>query len=395
MAPRAASVAGFLVGAAVGVKTASFADETRLRRTDRVSYPRGDAAAEYPDLTGHFSLMAALLTPEVYARTFTRTTARGFTLDSVIQPGVDNPCHPMEETPGCFAGDEECYFAFKDVFDPILFIKHGWSTSDRQVCDLNPANVRCSQLNPQYIVSVRIRASRNLTDHRFAPSIRRGERREIEYCVLHACKRLSTPFQGAYVALGQISDHDLELGISNGFLFPKPSAPLLLTAGYDRDWPSARGAYVNKMKTMKIWVNEQDHLRVISQLKGGDLGMAFNNLCMALLDIEGGLREVGKTYAHDQCLGYLGPSLSNLGTAMKITLQAKLPLLIKHPDFHKFMKAQRLETEEQPIGGIIDVSNKQRLGAPETAIVQHMNDVAAKMVEFEKALEQGQRIKLI
>ncbi|KAJ9468320.1 hypothetical protein DIPPA_30016 [Diplonema papillatum] len=57
MAPRAASVAGFLVGAAVGVKTASFADEARLRRTDRVSYPRGDAAAEYPDLTGHFSLM--------------------------------------------------------------------------------------------------------------------------------------------------------------------------------------------------------------------------------------------------------------------------------------------------------------------------------------------------
>ena len=65
--------------------------------------------------------MAPYLTQEVYQDLFMKTTSYGFTLDSCIQTGLDNP---NKESCGIIAGDEECYDAFADIFDPIITIRH-------------------------------------------------------------------------------------------------------------------------------------------------------------------------------------------------------------------------------------------------------------------------------
>lgn len=49
------------------------------------------AEAEYPDLTKHNNHMAKVLTPAMYERLRSKQTPSGFTLDDVIQTGVDNP----------------------------------------------------------------------------------------------------------------------------------------------------------------------------------------------------------------------------------------------------------------------------------------------------------------
>lgn len=49
------------------------------------------AEQEYPDLTKHNNHMAKVLTPEMYANLRDKQTPSGFTLDDVIQTGVDNP----------------------------------------------------------------------------------------------------------------------------------------------------------------------------------------------------------------------------------------------------------------------------------------------------------------
>lgn len=57
------------------------------------------AEQEYPDLSQHNNHMAKVLTPEMYANLRDKETPSGFTLDDVIQTGVDNPgkSHPMFE----------------------------------------------------------------------------------------------------------------------------------------------------------------------------------------------------------------------------------------------------------------------------------------------------------
>lgn len=46
---------------------------------------------EYPDLTKHNNHMAKVLTPDLYKKLRDKETPSGFTLDDVIQTGVDNP----------------------------------------------------------------------------------------------------------------------------------------------------------------------------------------------------------------------------------------------------------------------------------------------------------------
>lgn len=46
---------------------------------------------EYPDLTKHNNHMAKVLTKEMYAKLRDKQTPTGYTVDDVIQTGVDNP----------------------------------------------------------------------------------------------------------------------------------------------------------------------------------------------------------------------------------------------------------------------------------------------------------------
>jgi len=38
-----------------------------------------------------------------------------------------------------------------------------------------------------------------------------------------------------------------------------------------RDWPDARGIYHNDDKNFLVWINEEDHSRIISMQKGGNI----------------------------------------------------------------------------------------------------------------------------
>lgn len=54
----------------------------------------------YPDLSKHNNWMAKCLTHDVYQKLKDKKTSSGFTLDAMIQTGVDNPGHPFIFTVG-------------------------------------------------------------------------------------------------------------------------------------------------------------------------------------------------------------------------------------------------------------------------------------------------------
>ena len=49
----------------------------------------------------------------------------------------------------------------------------------------------------------------------------------------------------------------------------------IVIPGMARDWPDARGIWHNDAKNFLVWVNEEDHLRLISMQKGGNMKAVF------------------------------------------------------------------------------------------------------------------------
>merc|ERR1711970_191515 len=117
--------------------------------------------------------------------------------------------------------------------------------------------------------------------------------------------------------------------IDDHFLFDKPVSPLLTCAGMARDWPDGRGIWHNDTKTFLVWVNEEDHLRVISMQKGGDIKGVFKRFCEGLTKIETLMKERGHSYMWNEHLGYVLTCPSNLGTGLRAGVHVKLPSLAK------------------------------------------------------------------
>lgn len=85
-----------------------------------------------------------------------------------------------------------------------------------------------------------------------------------------------------YYPLNRMTDAEQEQLIADHFLFDKPVSPLLTCAGMARDWPDARGIWHNEKKNFLVWINEEDHTRVISMQTGGDMVAVFERFCTGL-----------------------------------------------------------------------------------------------------------------
>ena len=81
--------------------------------------------------------------------------------------------------------------------------------------------------------------------------------------------------------------------IDDHFLFDKPVSPLLTSSGMARDWPDARGIWHNNDKNFLVWVNEEDHTRVISMQKGGNMKEVFTRFCEGLNKFESAMKTKG------------------------------------------------------------------------------------------------------
>lgn len=89
-------------------------------------------------------------------------------------------------------------------------------------------------------------------------------------------------------------------------------------SGYHRWWPHGRGIYLNDSKTFAVWLNEGDHIRVISIQQGGDARSVFTTLVKAVNTIEKLLQELdGRTFQKTDHLGMITCCPTNLGTGLR------------------------------------------------------------------------------
>jgi len=62
-------------------------------------------------------------------------------------------------------------------------------------------------------------------------------------------------------------------------------------SGYHADWPHGRGIFVSNDKKFLLWINEGDHVRVISMEQGGHVKSVFDRLARGVKAVEDGLRK--------------------------------------------------------------------------------------------------------
>ncbi|CAL8340349.1 unnamed protein product [Arctogadus glacialis] len=374
-------------------------DSALFAEGKRSLYP---PSADFPDLRKHSNCMAAALTPAIYARLRDQVTPQNWTLDQCIQTGVDNPGHPFIKTVGAVAGDEETYEVFAELFDPIIKDRHnGYDPRTmKHPTDLDASKITNGVFDEKYVLSSRVRTGRSIRGLSLPPACSRSERREVERVVVTALAGLKGELAGRYYGLGDMSDKEQQQLIDDHFLFDKPVSPLLTCAFMARDWPDARGIWHNHEKNFLIWVNEEDHTRVISMEKGGNMKRVFERFCTGLKQVEQLIHERGWEFMWNERLGYILTCPSNLGTGLRAGVHVRLPILSKDTRFSKILENLRLQkrgtggVDTAATGDTFDISNNDRLGKSEVELVQQLVDGVNYLIDCEKKLEKGQEIKV-
>lgn len=84
-----------------------------------------------------------------------------------------------------------------------------------------------------------------------------------------------------------------------------------------RDWPDARGIWHNEAKNFLVWVNEEDHTRLISMETSGDMAGVFKRFCDGINKVEELIKKDGHQFMWNEHLGYVLTCPSNLGTGLR------------------------------------------------------------------------------
>merc|ERR1712166_911220 len=232
-----------------------------------------------PDLTNHANLCTDALKADlgIYDRLRTRKTSLGVNLGHCIKTGIDNKGHPMITTCGIVAGDEESWTVFAELMDKVVSARHGgYSPYAMHPSDMNPANISNTKIDPtgKYIITARCRTGRSVRGFRLPPCNSFEERREIERLVVEGLLNMTGELKGEYFPLcgsrsypakpnGMTEAKEEQLR-SRGNLFQEPDSTLLLSSGCGRHWPDARGIFHNENMDFFVWINEEDHMRIIS-----------------------------------------------------------------------------------------------------------------------------------
>jgi len=383
------------------------------------TFPPDVCPDKCPDLSKHSSFMAEELVknPYIYDRLKTKKTTMGVTLAKCMKTGVDNPGHPQIKTVGLVAGDEESYETFKELFDPVISARHGgYAPHAKHPTDLDFNKLSTTKIDPtcdpfgkcKYVRTSRVRTGRSVRGMRLPPANSFEERRELERVITKGLLNLTGELKGDYWPLAGSKSYKAKPGgmshameedlRSRGNLFQEPDSTLLLSSGCGRHWPDARGIFFNDAKNFFVWLNEEDHMRIISMEPGDGIKKIFVRFATACNEVQKVLKGEGYDFMHNDHHGYILTCPSNLGTGLRAGAMVNLPLLSSRKDFKQMCGKMGLQArggagvDSASVGGTWDISNADRLGKSEVQLVNIFIEGVAKFIQMEQMLEKGQSI---
>ena len=317
------------------------------------------------------------LTPELFNGLKHLQTDSGFTLRQAIRSGLKNP----DSSVGIYAGDGQSYRVFAKIFRPVIESYHRVSADGIHPSDLSPMGGESSPTYNHRILSYRIRIARNLAGFPFPPHVNAIDRARVETLAVNALLKLPGDLKGRYFPLGELTPPLKQTLEQEHLLFGRGDR-FMEAAGINRDWPDSRGIFVADDHRFAVWINEEDHLRVISmdspQAGSQPCGIerTYNRLARAMAFLEQHL-----TFAWDPRLGFLTSCPSNLGTGMRAGVHVRLPEFktrkraIQETATKHQLQIRGTHGEKTGIkDNVVDISNRHRLGITEKKCIDTLKN---------------------
>jgi len=329
------------------------------------------------------ALVKRYLTPALYERLALLKTETGFTLDAAIQSGLKN----QDSHIGIYAGDAHAYSLFSEILNPIIHEYHAVKETFAHDPGLDQTHLPPLDPDKAFILSSRVRVARNIKGFSFPCHITAGNRNLVESLVSDAIKKIPQDLAGSYLGFKRIPPCEIQDLLTKKQVFPAGDR-FQDAAGINRDFPDARGIFTSRDKKFMIWVNEEDHLRIISMESSSDISGVFNRLCRGLDYLSTCLE-----FAWDKKQGFLTSCPTNIGTAMRAGVHIRLEKLEKNPNIlnqlvnQNHLQIRGTSGEKTTVdGAIFDISNTQRLGISGTRIIQNLHTGVAEIIAAEKKL---------
>jgi protein-arginine kinase len=345
------------------------------------------AFADFPSLTSeHKSVLATVLTKEVFDELKDVKTSKDITLSNIIQGGVIVPSTKI----GLSVGDEESYTTFSKLLSPAINLVHNVDSSrissTREILkDVLVAEESVSQLK-DFITQLKIVAHRNVSGFSFPCATTAEEREAIDESVSSFAQ--TSNVKGRYINLITLTDEDSKMFIDNGMLMSAPSAGDYLTAtGAARSWPKARSIFVSDESDASIWINYEDHIKLSVTRSDLDFSGLLERFSGIHSELESHIQKQGQSFSWSSSLGYLNSSIQNLGIASTISVVGKFPNLSNSDLISALSTSLGLSIEKK--GETIEISTKKVFGVSESLLVASLVESLLKFVSFEQLLQNG------
>jgi protein arginine kinase len=231
------------------------------------------------------------------------------------------------------------------------------------------------------VLSTRVRLARNLQGQPFGPRAGNGERERIYEQVRRAVDSGSILKGGVALDLADLSTLSRQVLLERHLISRE-------LAGERRDHPPrGAGLVLGTGDVLGVMVNEEDHLRLQSLYSGLRLREAHQ--AVDRLDEELGT-QLAFAYHHE--FGYLTSCPTNAGTGMLASILVHLPGLVLTKEIGKVLQGinqvgltvRGLYGEgSEVVGNFFQVSNQTTLGRSEEDLVDHLQTMVSRVIEYE------------
>lgn len=308
------------------------------------------------------TLAAKTITATQYAKYRNEHTVLGATLDLCLQDGLDHatggvtPLAGMRPLAGLVAADEDTFVTLGELVDDVLNAKHGVRYLGNKAAQYYSNDVTMNKLKGGFtfdekIVSrIVVRMRRNIGGMRFAPSITRAERREVERILRDAKSRFGAVNAGRWFTVAGMPT-PLEATVPQGAaLLPQHFASPVRTAY--RDWPDARGIFLADDWRAAYHANcGSEHLEVVTVAgQNHNVREAFDRAVEWIGMLDEAVRAAGKEYAMHPKLGALTADLGLIGSGMTVEAVVHFPRLANHARFDDILRKLRVCVQQDFTG---------------------------------------------
>ncbi|XP_058975952.1 uncharacterized protein LOC101893623 isoform X3 [Musca domestica] len=362
-------------------------------------------------VTGYLS---RFLKPSVYEKIKKRQTRLDHNLFDVLWPALRKTSKErhLEEDINCgvIAPDFDVYVVFQEFMVPLIKDMHCMSVT----ADFKPhpriayfPMQNAERLNTAYfvfeddsnlVVRCQVECSRNLDTFELPLNLTIGQIEQAERLMM--AKIFSSAFieaideeePGSYYTLTEILEENSEVHemlSSYNLLIPlldqKDAVQQAESIAFNGPlWPYGRGVYVSASNNMALWLNCQEHLRIISSTSSkdaADIGSVYTRIgrCISFLEQQLHFKE-------SYLLGYLQSRPSFLGTGLKMTTIIRLPNLMKEMDNLRHLCSVRglaLTTNRQSKLSV-RLINMQSMGSVEHILFQDYCTAVTNILSLEK-----------